>query len=275
MATISLVTERRGPLGALGGVTLAGRVEGSRGAPPGKPVRHPSFGFTYLFGGAGRYRDAQHDLALGPGSLVFVFPDHPHWYGTVGNDTWNELFLVFDGPLFHTAVAAAVIDPGHPVHTLSPISSWVNRIDRFRMRPSPRSGPARDAEACDVLRLITEMRGSFASAPPSANTADWLDVSCQLLGGDLGERLGLTSVAATVGMPYETWRRRFHARSGHSPAHYRMLRRLDAAVSLLIETPLSSRDIAAALGFADEHHLIRRFKEAHGCSPRQYRDRRA
>ena len=50
-------------------------------------------------------------------------------------------------------------------------------------------------------------------------------------------------------------------------------RRLSAAATMLDETAFSTREIAALLGFCDEHHLIRHFRSNFGCTPRRYRDR--
>ena len=77
-----------------------------------------------------------------------------------------------------------------------------------------------------------------------------------------------------MGMPYETWRRRFRAETGTSPYAHRAARRLAAATDLLVHTGLGVRDIAAATGFSDERHLIRRFREDTGLTPRAFRDDR-
>ena len=147
---------------------------------------------------------------------------------------------------------------------------------------SPRStgrGPstldARDAEALDLLTALLQAREVVARHPRRRGTdaeAGWLARSVELLEGDLTETLDLPAVAAEVGLPYETWRRRFRAETGTSPYAHRAARRLSAATELLVHTGLGVRDIAAATGFTDERHLIRRFREATGLTPRAFRD---
>ena len=266
----SSVVERRGPAGALGSLLLAGRIERARGAPPGPSVRFPRFGCTFLFGGSGRYRDERHDVALGPGSLVLVFPGRPHWYGVTTSRGWDELFLVFDGPIFRTAAEQGVLDPARPVVRLGPVASWQRRVDRFRTAPPPAGRTGRDVEALEVLALLTEaMR-----ADDPDDDGDWYARSLAILAADLGETIAPQDVAAEVGMTYSTWRRAFAARAGVPPAAYRLGRRVDTAASLLRSTTLTVREIAALLGFTDEQHLARRFREVHGCTPRTYRARR-
>jgi AraC-like DNA-binding protein len=82
----------------------------------------------------------------------------------------------------------------------------------------------------------------------------------------------MTDIARRVGLPYETFRKRFTEAMGVSPARYRTQKRIEAACQLLRFTPqLTNREAAEALGFADEFHFSRRFKEKVGVSPRQYR----
>lgn len=273
------LTVRRGPTGGLGALQIAGHVEHSRGVNARRARRivyegyENSFGLVYVTAGAGRYRDAARDLPLDPGSLIHVFPGRPHWYGVVEpEETWNEIFLVFDGPVFRLAAEQGLMHPARPVRRLLPVSYWQHRLDSFRVRRPPRSPGACDAEACDLLRLIVEISGQQPHRPDVEEPDSWFHRSQTILESVLGEHMSLPEVAAQVGMRYETWRRRYRARAGCAPGQYRLLRRIDAAADLLGRTSLSTREIAAMLGFSDEHHLIRHFRTVTGSTPRQYRD---
>ena len=272
----SLVTARRGPTGALGSLVLAGRRTGSIGQPGRRTVRFPSFGLTFVLRGKGFYRDERHEIPLGPGSVVFVFPGHPHWYGATQKPGWDELFLVFDGPVFRLAHDSGLHTSDMPVFTLTPIEPWRRRIERFRSHPVASTALTRDSEACEILKLVVDIRARCGPSLASGTTGtDWYSVSCKLLEGDLERATTLQQFAAAVGMQYETWRRYFRRRSGYSPAQYRLIHRLEAAATMLDETSLTSREIAAALGFSDEQHFVRHFKASFGRTPRQYRTRHA
>ncbi|GAA2745709.1 hypothetical protein GCM10009868_28220 [Terrabacter aerolatus] len=265
------------PSGRLGEVLVAGRITGGSGLPAGTTRRHPSWGLTFVTAGTGRYRDASHDEAICPGSLVVVHPGHPHWYGA-DRGGWDEVFVVFDGAAFELARRLGALTPDRPlVHGLS-VARWRHRFAVYGDRARPTTVVGRDAEALDLLaalleaNAVTAPRGAAARVRHEAGHADWLDRSLALLGRDLAEPLDLPSVAAEVGMAYETWRRRFRAETGTSPYAHRASRRLEAATDLLVHTGLGVRDIAAATGFSDERHLIRRFREHTGLTPRAFRD---
>lgn len=272
MAPAAEVVSRRG-VARLGHIRLAGRIEGGTGIPSRAPRSYPSYALTYVTAGAGRYRDATHDLPVAPGTLILVFPGLPHWYGTAGDATWDETFLVFDGPLFELAHRSGVVDPVQPVHTALPVALWQARFDDFRRRPRASSPGGGDSEGLELLGLIVDAT-SAAGRTREGVQAGWFARSVELLEGDLETRIGMPEVARTVGMPYETWRRAFRARAGTGPQQYRNRHRLDTAAELLEHTSMSTRDIAAVLGFSDERHLIRRFRARTGMTPRQFRDSR-
>jgi AraC-like DNA-binding protein len=270
MAPRLLITIRSGPSGVLGRVRLAGRTEGGRGVPLGRPRRYDAYALMYVLAGCGRYRDASQDVALSAGDLVSVVPGHPHWYGPVDGQTWDELFVVFEGPVFELAAASGLIDVTRPVRRIAPGPLWAHRLDSFRTRRVPRTPAGRDREACELLALLADLHAG--ADPEPDGRGDWFTRSQELLEADLGEPLALPGVAAAVGIPYETWRRHFRYRAGVSPARYRRLHRLSAAAALLSDTALTTREIAATLGFSDEHHLARQFRAATGRSPRQHRN---
>jgi len=261
----------RGGSGRVGQIRVVGRIEGGTGLHRGTVRRYPSYGLTFVTAGAGRYQDSATSAPVAAGTLILVFPGWPHWYGSDG--WWDENFVVFDGPLFDLAHRQGLISPGQPVHPGLPVVRWMRRLDAFRQRPRPSGESAYDAEAVELLHLLCEAtQESARRAGRTGAAVDWLTRSVELLEGDLDERLSLPSVAEQVAMPYETWRRRFRDRTGLSPHQYRARHRLDTAADLLTHTVLSTREIAAALGFSDERHLIRRFRVRTGLTPRRYRD---
>jgi len=270
---------RSGPGGRLGALRYAGRIEGGRGVPTGPPRRYEGWALVYVFGGSGRYRDATHDVAIGPGSLVYVTPGHAHWYGVVGSGGWDEVFVAMDGPVFDLASTQGLLDTANPLRRLLPAKYWLERLDAFRIRRPPTTSAGADDEVCTLLRLLVEMSvraervgtPDRSVSPPTREVRGWLAASQARLTTDLGDRLDLAQVAAAVGMSYETWRKRFQAATGTPPSRWRLLRRVDAAGELLRRTSLSAAEIAASLGFSDGPHLSKSFRAATGMTTGEFR----
>lgn len=272
------VAVRRGQGGALGNLRILGRIERGRGVPR-RSGRHyayrgyeESYGLAYITAGHGRYRDATHDVPVTAGSLIRMFPGMPHWYGVLEpGQTWNEVFLIFDGPLFQLAAEHGILDPAQPLQQLLPVAYWQHRFDEFRVRRPPTSATGRDAEACDLARILTEISGATDLGDADTRATGWFDRTRELLESDLDQHLPLPEVAAEVDIAYDTWRRRFRDEAGCSPGRYRLLCRVDAARELLIRTSMPTREIAAVLGFSDLRHLVRQFRAVTGRTPHDYR----
>ena len=69
----------------------------------------------------------------------------------------------------------------------------------------------------------------------------------------------------------ERFRKKFAAAVGVPPARYRMLRRMDRAKALLVETELSVKEIAYRLNFFDPYFFSRQFKQVTGQAPTDFR----
>lgn len=271
----SLISARSGE-GRLGRISLVGRIEGGRGVVGRGPRRYPSYALTFVTAGRGSYADAGGRSEVAAGTMVLVFPGRPHWYGTQGG-TWDETFLVFDGPVFRLAEQQGLLRQDRVLLHGLPVRPWRRRLDAFRLSPRPTAPGARDAEALELLALLAEAGDAATgvvgpTGPTGPTGGDWFARSVDLLESDLDRTLSMPQVAARVGLPYETWRRRFRARAGVGPQQYRARHRLDTVAGLLTLTSLSTREMAAALGYSDERHLIRRFRERTGTTPRQFRD---
>jgi AraC family transcriptional regulator len=143
-------------------------------------------------------------------------------------------------------------------------------------------------------RLAAELRASDAAAPLAAEgfalellaatsretRADrrarrppvWLRAAEELLRVRRGERIGLSELAAQVGVHPSHLARVFRAHHGVSVGEYGRRVRLARAAEEIAggDAPLAA--IAARAGFADQSHFTRLFKDRVGTTPARYRD---
>ena len=249
------------PLGRLSG---AGYIHRKTGMLPWRVLG--CYAVVYVLEGRGRYQDrngAVQDVEAG--DLLLLFPELPHRYGPGRRETWSEFHIVFEGPAFDFWRDTGTLAPHPPVCRLRPVAEW-----RERLVACTAGGDGR-VQVSRLLTSLTEATAARRSGEGQDALLPWLDRARHLLERDLNSDVTAAEVAAQIGLSYETFRKVFEQQVGVSPARYRAGKRMDAARSLLLHTPMTSRQIADSLGFRDEFYFSKRFKQAVGVSPREFR----
>ncbi len=94
---------------------------------------------------------------------------------------------------------------------------------------------------------------------------------CDYIEAHLGENMNNAKLASIAGLSMFHFVRAFRQSQGISPHKYVMRRRLERTMELLAGTDLPLAEIASAVGFSDQSHLSRRFRQHIGVTPRDYR----
>lgn len=88
-----------------------------------------------------------------------------------------------------------------------------------------------------------------------------------------GESISMVEMARLAGLSSTHFNRRFKQLLRFTPTDYLRTVRIQAAQQLLAATSRSLSDIATSVGFTDQSHFTRRFRETTGLTPEVYRRR--
>lgn len=268
MSNRKVVAVSDGPVTRLGRLVLAGEVVDDEPIMPSTLRVMDDYVLSVLLDGEGHYRDAEgRDERIVPGAHTVVPPGVPHTYGTAPGQRWTELFVVFTGPLFDSLAGVAGLDVAGPRYP-RPVPSIETLRGLLRTPPRSRRAAEHQLLALADWLLDTEDAGADETA---GGYSPKIGDAVSRLADDLTGSVDLRRLAASAGLTYDTFRRRFAAEVGQSPAAFRTARRLERAATLLRLTDMTHREIARTLGFADEFHLSRRFRAHFGVPPRDYR----
>jgi AraC-like DNA-binding protein len=254
----------------VGRLSMSGIIHQNKGVSFTNMRIWGSFAVVYLLAGSGRYTDARGvSQKVRAGDLITVFPDIPHAYGPDSDECWDEIYLVFDGPGFDLWRRQGILDDARPVSRLEPIEYWLRRIESVA-RPSAGQSPL--LSVCRLQQVLAEMREHEQARGVGEADQAWLAQAKALLEGEtpLAE-FDLESVAERLGISYVGFRKKFARLSGTSPAKFHMQSVMDRACDLIRRQGPTNRQVARRLGFCDEFHFSRRFKQLVGLSPREFR----
>lgn len=274
MAVVSHITFNDGAASPLGQLIVAGIVRDSPGRAPQKPIRVlDHYGLVYITGGGGHFSDSSgFSRRLGPGDLIFLFPRVGHTYGPGEGDFWNEIFIIFEGPLFDLWRDKALLNPQRPILHLEPVDYWLSRL-KDAVWSVTQSGPEYAlVRLCRLQQLLADIFVYEQQHGDEQIDHEWLSQAKALLNTTFHNKPDYEHIAAALGTSYDGFRKRFTKDAGVSPAKYHTLRRIDRACELLLNNSLTVKEIALQLGFVDEFHLSKRFKQIVGVSPTGFRN---
>jgi AraC-like DNA-binding protein len=94
-----------------------------------------------------------------------------------------------------------------------------------------------------------------------------------LVEAEPGRQISVPRLAEAVGLSVSHFTRAFKASTGEPPAHWLLLKRLDRAKRLLVESEAPLAQIAETCGFAEQSHFSKRFRQVTGMTPGDWRRR--
>lgn len=261
----------------------------SGGSPPGSPVAVHLAGSSWC---DGSYFIERHDddiwvlefVEAGTGTLrvdgqtcrpsagdLYLVPEHTHHrYESDAESPWIKHWVNFSGPLMPELLRLYRLEGVIHVPGFSRPELFKTLHHQLRLHPREahtRIGP-------EFLMAVTVTMAADLNAakrrrlpPPEVmELRDWLDRRVFSPAPSLDEMA--EKVSRSRGQTIRLFKNEF----GETPVQYLIGRKLEAARELLRGTPLSIKEIAARLHFADEYYFAAVFKRKTGIAPGRYRN---
>jgi AraC-like DNA-binding protein len=203
-------------------------------------------------------------LLLRRGDLVLVPRGLPHCYRPTPGHTWSEIFVFFRGSLPDLWWSSTFLAPGMNLLRAEPLLHHALRLCQlFRAETGSSDEQLTGLQAC-LAGLKAGVTGREAATP-------WFLQARQEFDQGTMRKPDLRELATRLGLSYETFRKSYTARAGMAPGHYRTEAIIRRACNLLNASPLSVKQVAYELDFADEFHFSHTFSRHVGIPPGQYR----
>lgn len=215
-----------------------------------------------------RYRGARY--AAGSGQVVVVNPQEPHDGYPVGDHFRYRMLY----PSVRLMAEVANVEEGTPFFPEGVVRDPALAEMLVRAHQRLATGTALEGETMlrDAMRQLVKRHGrgwrTTAEGPPGAGPETRR--AREYIEDRLADRITLRDLAAVTGLPPQRLCRAFARHYGLPPHAYQISRRVERARGLLAaQHPIAA--VAARLGFTDQSHLNRCFRERVGITPGQYR----
>jgi AraC-like DNA-binding protein len=230
---------------------------------------------SYLTRGSGWYEDhTTPRRSINTGALVWILPGQWHVFDPGPQNQWCEYWMTFDGDAVRTRFGDLVPERSQireigPRHTI--LEPWRDLCDLWVFKQ-----PGYLEYTLLLLhQILVEI--FLDRRPFSQRKSDGVAARAEYcMRQDIEDGRPYTDVvelARTMGLSYESFRKRFREETGLPPSQYQVDLRIQRARSLLMNPNRTVKDIACTLGFDDPYYFSRVFKKRTGLSPDHYRRR--
>ena len=249
----------------------------------------------YSFGPAARNDYLFHFILSGKGTLYadnssgttetykinanegfMLFPDQVTTYIADNDDPWEYIWIEFDGFKAKTAVEETGLTLDDPIYR--PASEELRDLVLKEMNYIIDNKDASSFNLIGHMYLFLDFFTRSAVTPivktQQKNTAShfYINEAIRFIELNYQKDITVEGIAQNCGLNRNYFGKKFKEGFGKTPQEFLMRFRMTKATELLEKTHLSIGEISRAVGYNDQLHFSRAFKNTYGISPRQWRN---
>jgi len=230
---------------------------------------HDSYEVHYVIAGRGSFELHGQPLSVRPGDFFYTRPGTMH------------RMVVPDAAYLLQYVAFLELDPEQDAALAGDLETLlgegrIHRLgDRYhalfaRMSRQSLSIESRQQRAASA-RMAGFLYDLMVDTPTASGSHPAVEQALEFMRSRVAEAYGLDDLVAELGLDKSYFIRLFKKHVGISPMKYAMNLKMSAASDLLRTTSEPLAAVAARVGFDDEYHFAKRFKQWSGTAPGAHR----
>lgn len=242
------------------------------------PAKRNHYLFHYVISGAGMLMaNDSHGVTqtyhISSGQGFLVFPNQLTTYIADPNHPWEYTWLEFDGLRAKEAIDITTLSPSSPVYRtkLSSLRNTMAEEMSYIVHHSDQSPFHLIGHL--YLFLDSLMQSCRKSAPVQRSKMSdyYIKEALTYIESNYQNDISIEDIAKIVGVNRSYFGKIFHNAIGQSPQEFLSNYRMIKATELLKLTSLSIADIGQAVGYENQLHFSRAFKNIYGVSPLHWR----
>ncbi|SCP95374.1 helix-turn-helix domain-containing protein [Anaerobium acetethylicum] len=225
--------------------------------------------FLLLSGSGHYYTDENQKMPIQAGDLIQRIPDVCHSTEITPDGTWLEFFISFGRSTYDylcsldlLPIDTPVITAGYDEITIQKLSHLLSKLKESEDKELPYL-------SLQAQELVLSLLSSKQKTSSKDSRIESLEEACRLLASDIDKLVSLETIASSLNMSYENFRKLFLKHTGLSPNRYRIEQRIKHA-KLMLLSGISIKETALLTGYADTYSFTKQFTHTAGISPGRY-----
>lgn len=243
------------------------------------PAVRQHYLFHYVISGSGLLmaddsKNVTHNFSIKSGQGFMIFPGQINTYIADNKLPWEYVWLEFDGLHAKQLITLVGLSPDAPVYHAK--SHDFREIMKNEMLYIAQHNGQTPLHLMGHMYLFLDAF-SRSVAPiqiVQGNTLQdfYIRESIVFVEQNFQNDITVADIADNCGLNRSYFGKIFHKALGQTPQQFLLNYRMTKAAELLRLTELSIGDIGKAVGYENQLHFSRAFKNIHGCSPREWRN---
>ena len=211
------------------------------------------------------------------GQGFMLFPNQINTYIADQDLPWEYTWIEFDGLRAKEIVSTAGLSPDHPVYHAGS-KDLRNEMMNEMLYITRHSGSSCESPFHIIGHLYLFLDYFMRSAATvrmnhSGKIRDfYIKEALSYIEQNFQNNITIEDIASFCGLNRSYFGKIFHDSIGKSPQEFLITYRMTKAAELLKLTSLSIADIGNAIGYPNQLHFSRAFKNIYGTSPRSWRN---
>ena len=244
------------------------------------PTSRNHYLFHYVLSGTGKLmaddsKGQTHEYQIRSGQGFMIFPRQINTYVADPVLPWEYVWIEFDGMRAKEVIETAGLTPDHPVYHATFKDLRENMMNE--MVYIAEHGKESPFHLIGHLYLFVDYLSRSASSMNISSNGKVRDFYIKEALNDIEQNfqndICVEEIAAFCGLNRTYFGRIFKETVGRSPQQFLLSYRMSKAAELLKLTVLSISDIGNAVGYPNQLHFSRAFKNVYGVSPREWRNK--
>ena len=230
---------------------------------------HESYEVHYVIAGRGSFELGGERLTVRPGDFFYTRPRTMHRMVAPEGQYLLQYVAFLELNNEHDAELAGDLDALLGEGQVRRLGDRYHALFARMSRQSLTNDPRQHRAA--AVRLAGVLYDLMLDTPVATGTHPAVEQALEFMRTHVGEAYNLSDLVAELGLDKSYFIRLFKTSVGVPPMKYAMNLKMSAASDLLRTTTEPLAAVAARVGFDDEYHFAKRFKQWSGTSPGAHR----